>query len=80
MTLAEGDEHPRVEAVLEHGPAGTAGLKEGDVVTKVNGSTVTNVADVLRVARALAPGKRIKLDVRRGGEAREITVTIGEGI
>ncbi|MFO0841190.1 MAG: PDZ domain-containing protein [Gemmataceae bacterium] len=80
MTLADGDEHPKVEAVLDKGPAGAAGLRSGDVVAKVNGRTVTNVADVLRVARNLPPGKPVKLQVHRGGEAREITVTTEEGI
>lgn len=80
MTLVEGDEYPKVESVLEKGPAGAAGLKAGDVVKKVNGRTVTNVGDVLRVARTLRPGKQVKLTVQRDSEAKEITVTTGEGI
>jgi hypothetical protein len=80
MSLVEGDEFPTVESVLEKGPAGRAGLKAGDVVKKVNGRTVTNVADVLRVARGLPPGRKIKLLVQRDSEAKEITVLTGEGI
>ncbi|MFO0876563.1 MAG: PDZ domain-containing protein [Gemmataceae bacterium] len=80
MTLADGDEHPRVTAVLAKGPAGTAGLRTGDVLTKFNGRTVTNIADVLRFSRAVAPGKPVTLTVQRGDAAQEISFTTGEGI
>lgn len=80
MTLVEGDEFPKVSAVLESGPAGKAGLKAGDVVTKVGGRTVSNVGDVLRFAKTYAPGKPIKLTVKRGSETKEITFKTGEGI
>src|SRR5262249_35928201 len=37
LTLKDGDEYPEVEAVLAKGPAAEAGVKVGDVVTKVQG-------------------------------------------
>ncbi|MFO0927277.1 MAG: PDZ domain-containing protein [Gemmataceae bacterium] len=80
MTLTEGDESPVVAAVLEQGPAGAAGLKTGDVLTHVQGRTVTNVADVLRLARRVSSGTRVTLTVRRNGEVREIAFTAVEGI
>src|SRR5262249_42283602 len=61
MTLVEGDEYPRVEGVLARGPAGLAGLQAGDLVTRVQGRSVTNVADVLRLAGRLKPGAKVKL-------------------
>ena len=80
MSLDDGDESPKVTAVLAKGPAGVAGLKVGDVVTKIDGRSVTNVADVLKRAGRLAPGGSVKLTVRRGGETSEIAITTGEGI
>lgn len=80
MTLTDGDEHPKIEDVLEKGPAGAAGLRAGDRLTKVQGRTVTNVADVLRLARRLEPGTKIKLTVVREQETKEISFTISEGI
>jgi hypothetical protein len=80
MTLAEGDESPVVEAVLEKGPAGLAGVKKGDVVTRVGGRTVTNIVDVLKRTRPLPAGSDVKLTVKRGKETKEITVKTGEGI
>src|SRR5262249_5926118 len=83
MTLEEGDEAPVVKGVLEKGPAGAAGLKVNDVLTKVEGRTVTNVADVLRVlgnANKLKAGSSIKLTVKRDKDTKEITFKIGEGL
>lgn len=80
MSLIDADEHPRVDAVLEKGPAGSAGLRVGDVVTKVNGRTVTNVADVLRFVRSIPPGKPVVLTVRRKDSTSEIRFTTAEGI
>ena len=80
MSLDDGDESPKVTAVLAKGPAGVAGLKVGDVVTKIDGRSVTNVADVLKRVGRLAPGGSVKLTVQRGGETSEITITTGEGI
>jgi hypothetical protein len=80
MTLADGDEYPKVTAVLPKGPAGVAGLKVGDIVTKIDGRTVTNVVDVLKRTGRLAPGGSVKLTVRRDGKTSEIAITTGEGI
>jgi S1-C subfamily serine protease len=80
MTLVEGDEYPKVEGVLAGGPAGLAGLQAGDLVTRVQGRSVTNVADVLRLAGRLKPGAKVKLTVARGKETKEITFTPTEGI
>lgn len=80
MALVEGDEYPKVEAVLDKGPTGAAGLKAGDFVTKVDGRSVTNVADVLRLARKVATGASMTLTVKRGDETKEIKFTTTEGI
>ncbi len=80
VTLVDGDENPRVDGLLEKGPAGAAGLKVGDVVTHVQDRSVTNVADVVRLTRHLSGGKTVKLTVQRGKETRHITFKTTEGI
>jgi S1-C subfamily serine protease len=80
MTLGEGDGHPVVEAVLEKGPAGDAGLKKGDVVKKVNDTAVKSVPDVVAIT-ANTPGKsEVVLTIERKGETKEITIKTQEGI
>ena len=80
MTLVEGDEYPKVSQVLDKGPAGVAGLKVGDIITKVDGRSITNIADILTRAGRLAPGAEVKVSVQRGDKTTEITITTGEGI
>ena len=70
MTLKEGEEFPVVQDVLDKGPAGAARLQVGDVVTKVQDRTVTDIADVLRFARRLSPGSKVKLTVQAARKRR----------
>jgi len=80
MTLINGDEHPKVQTVLDKGPAGAAGLKVGDVVTHLQGREVDDVADVVRLTKRMRAGTTIKLTVQRGKEKKEITFKTSEGI
>jgi membrane-associated protease RseP (regulator of RpoE activity) len=80
LTLANGDENPVVEAVLEKGPAGEAGIKKGDIITRVQGRTVTDITDVIARTKNLPSGSAVKLTVKRGDKKQEITIKTSEGI
>jgi S1-C subfamily serine protease len=63
--------------VLPDSPAATAGLESGDIITAVNGETVS--ADTLaEVVGALGVGDEVSLDVLRNDETMELTATLGE--
>ena len=79
-TLVDGEEYPSVTGVLAEGPAGKAGLRIGDKVVKVQGRTVTNIADVNKRLGTLKPSEKVKLTVERGKDTKEITFSLGEGI
>lgn len=66
----------KVVSVLSETPASKSGIAPGDVVTAVDGETVTGLA-VDEVARQIqgAPGSRVTLSIRRGTEALEVTMT-----
>ena len=80
MALVDGDEFPKVTTVLDKGPAGLAGLKVGDIITQIDGRSVTNIADVLTRVHKPAPGASVKVTVKRDDKTTEITITPGEGI
>ncbi|HTZ57042.1 MAG TPA: trypsin-like peptidase domain-containing protein [Acidobacteriaceae bacterium] len=67
-----------IASVTPDSPASRAGLKEGDVVTGVNGRTVENGGDLQVVVSEIAPGSKIQLDVVRNGHPEKVDVTVGE--
>ena len=81
--LAEGLEIPNTKGILigrvvEKTPAEKSGLKRGDVVTKLNGQTVTDVNDFRMRVADFPVGDPIKLEVLRDGKKRNIEVTLEE--
>jgi len=66
-----------VMAVVQPGsPADKAGLREGDVVTAMNGRAIRNVAE-LRARLGLTPiGEEVEMRVNRGGNMRAIRARI----
>jgi serine protease Do len=58
-------------------PAATAGVKVGDVITAVNGDTVTDPRDLARRIAALGPKKTADLAIWRNGSQQTIDVTLG---
>jgi S1-C subfamily serine protease len=64
-----------VEQVVRDGPADTAGLRRGDIVTEFDGVSITGVAHFGRVVRDTPPGRRVRAVVWRDGVRREIFVT-----
>ena len=65
-------------AVTPGGPADQAGIEAGDVILSIDGRPVS-VADELIVAiRAKAPGEPVTLNVRSGGDERDVRVVLEE--
>jgi putative serine protease PepD len=58
-------------------PAASAGLRAGDVVTKVDDASVESFADLIARIGAHAPGDTVTLTVGEGSAARTVDVTLG---
>ncbi|HXW19110.1 MAG TPA: Do family serine endopeptidase [Roseiarcus sp.] len=59
-------------------PAMAAGIKAGDVITKVNGETVVDPRDLARKIAALGPKKSVDLTIMRNGQTQTVTLTLGQ--
>ncbi|MFZ1880494.1 MAG: trypsin-like peptidase domain-containing protein [Gaiellaceae bacterium] len=57
--------------------ANAAGLKVGDVITGVDGASVTTAERLRAVIAAHAPGDKLSLALLRGGKTQTVTVTLG---
>ncbi len=66
-----------VAAAQKDSPAAAAGVKSGDVITAVNGETVSDPHDLARRIAALGPKKTVKLTLVRNGSPMTLDVTLG---
>ena len=67
-----------VQSVEPGQPADKAGIKPGDVVTKVNGKDVTNDQTLSYLVANIAPGTRVPVELYREGQRRTVTLTVGK--
>ncbi|HEY5924130.1 MAG TPA: trypsin-like peptidase domain-containing protein [Kofleriaceae bacterium] len=65
-----------VASLEDGGPAASAGIIVGDIITEVDGAAVTG-PDSLRSVLGDRPAKQVKVTILRGGAKQEIDVTIG---
>jgi serine protease Do len=55
-----------------------AGLQRGDVITELNGQPVDSPNDLRLQIGTMAPGTTVHLKVNRGGQYRDVSLTLGE--
>jgi len=67
-----------IEDVKPGGPADKAGLKNGDVIRKYNGQTVTDSGQLIALVTNTDPGTVVTVEVLRGGKPLTLKVTLGE--
>ena len=66
-----------VAQVRSDGPASGAGLRVGDVVTAIDGKAVGSADALVAAVDNHKPGDKVDLKVRRGGNDRDVNVTLG---
>ncbi len=67
----------KVGQITAGGAAEKAGLKSGDVITKVDGQNVADSTSLIVTIRSMAPGKTVTLTVERGGQTQQVQLTLG---
>ncbi|APG63557.1 protease [Sphingorhabdus lutea] len=66
-----------VALVRENEPGAQAGLKQGDIVLKVNGLEVSPEQTLSYIVANIKPGTKIPIDILREGKPMKITATVG---
>jgi S1-C subfamily serine protease len=61
-----------------NGPAAKAGVLIGDIVTAIGGKPAGDTDDVQLALESHAVGSAAEIDLLRGGEARKVSVVVGE--
>ena len=67
-----------VSAVEDDGPAGKAGIEDGDVIVKFAGKSVASPDDLRDRVRDTKPGTEVAVELVRDGKTRSVDVTVGE--
>lgn len=65
-----------VDRPNDEGPAYRAGMRRGDIVTRINGQQVTSVAQLRGIVSNVSPESRITIDIIRDGEKQTLEATV----
>ena len=67
----------QISTVQQNSPASSAGVQGGDVITAVNGKTVTSTEGFIATVDQYTPGQSVTMTIKRGGQTKTVTVTLG---
>ncbi|WP_140937297.1 Do family serine endopeptidase [Sphingobacterium lumbrici] len=61
---------------VKGGGAEAAGIKKGDIITKIDGNTIYSSSDLQERVARLRPGDKVKISYKREGKENEVTITL----
>ncbi|HEY1176831.1 MAG TPA: PDZ domain-containing protein, partial [Phytomonospora sp.] len=65
-----------VKKVVDPGPAASAGIQDGDVITTFNGKRLTASVELVALVRKYAANTVVKVGFLRDGAEQEVSVTL----
>src|SRR5215469_1320568 len=78
VAIEGGGRGVMVMKVESEGPGAKAGVHQGDIIVSWNGEPVSHVRSLLRALGPDSVGQAVTLGLRRGGETKNVALTIGE--
>ncbi len=73
-----------VAQVVEGSPAEEAGIQQGDIITELDGRTITSMSQLQEVLEYYAAGETVDIVVQRSGnggyEAQTLSITLGSAV
>src|SRR5688572_3651133 len=73
----DGNNGVLVRQVVPNTPA-TGKLREGDIITALDGKRVESVQQLRNIVAATAPNSKVNLNLFRDGKEQQVTLTLGE--
>ena len=67
-------------SVEGRGPAARAGLRRGDLITRIDGTKITAMEELIVSIRTRRPGQKVVLDYERGSRRKQARVTLGSKV
>jgi putative serine protease PepD len=75
-TGESGTQGLRVAAVVPGGPAASAGLQAGDIITSIDGEAATSTDELMAVTLTKRAGDQVKIGYLRSGSKGTVTITL----
>lgn len=76
--LIFGNSFSDTSGIVPNSPAEQAGIKEGDIITKIDGIPLTKEESLADIISQKIPGETISLEIYRGGKVFHSKVELGE--
>ena len=67
-----------ISGVVSLSPADKAGIKEGDIITHINGATVTNSSNLKSIIGNLRMGSKVQMEYVRNGLIKKCVAEVGQ--
>jgi serine protease Do len=74
----EGDSGAEITEVTKESAAEKAGLKEGDVITKINDDKITDADNLYKAIGKYKPNDKVNVTYKRDGKENKVAVTLEE--
>jgi len=77
ISTAPNDAGAQISRVVSGSPADKAGLQAGDVITKIDSTTITRADDLTAAVNTYKPGDKATLTITRNSATKSIVITLG---
>jgi serine protease Do len=76
VETSEENNRVTIQKVVEESPAAAAGLKSGDIITRVEGTPISDSRRLQNTVGILSPGTTISIDIQRDGAPVRLSATL----
>ncbi len=76
-TVKDGEGVKILGMVGDDSPAAIAGLKEGDVILRLNGEQIGELKGLVEIIQDASPGENLTIDLSRDGNDQTVVVVLG---
>ncbi|MDB5251306.1 MAG: hypothetical protein JWP27_475 [Flaviaesturariibacter sp.] len=73
----ENDKGAEVTSITKESAAEKAGLKKGDIITRIGDKKIVGADDVSEAVRSRKPGEKVAISILRDGKEQKLTAELG---
>lgn len=78
VTTDDAEDGAEIESVVDGSGAEKAGLKEGDIIIKIEDKKIENAGDLTKAIAKQKPEDKVTITYKRDGKENKVTATLGK--